>query len=357
MFGHLHTAASPFDTLFSELTKPDSSDQKHYPVFLGHLRKKGRYNNIFTRHDHNFPEYNANVIVHSDNQKHILLEGPASHIQEHCERFLDVLVNDWMPITDVIAAGDPFEGRKFNKGYLHYFAEKAHEHVHDHPMLEKIATKFHLVTHKHEETDNITSYIMRINDGEKSRQMRIHHIPNFGDFKTLAFTLAEINALLKIFQEAETLAIHCSAGMGRTGVIELAFCLFNEYEKYFPHNKPDFHLIKLKVNELRILRPELLQTADQYRMAIVLAVQLNAANRNELTDEVRNNAGIIVDNAACEWKNKHAKLAVPVAKYSAKSRNVSDDESHVNEVSANSSDYSDYSEDDDNSVERAIRFN
>lgn len=77
-----------------------------------------------------------------------------------------------------------------------------------------------------------------------------------------------------------------------------------------------------------------------------------AANRNELTGEVRVAACQIVDTAARDWVRVHAKLALPVAK-TARSRNTSDNESNSNEVSANS-DYSDYSEDDENSVETAV---
>lgn len=368
MFGRLSSPMTPFDMLFAELAKPDHSNEKEYPVFLDDdekpKRKKGRYNNIFSRRDPNFCDFNANVIVHGDLQKHILLEGPAQHIQDHCERFLQVLANDWMPITDVIAAGDPLEGRKSNKGYLHYFTDKAREHLHDHEMLEKLASKFHLSCHKHKEKDNITTHIVTVENGANPREVRVHHIPNFRDFKTLTFSLVEVETLLNIFQNAETLAIHCSAGMGRTGVLELAFCLFNEYEKYFPKDLPDFAAIKLKVNELRILRPELLQTADQYRMAIILAIQLYAANRQELTEDVQIKSGETVDEAARKWQaektkqaeqKKPATLMVPVAQYGSKSRSASDNELSGNEVSANSlSDYSDYSEDEENSAEVAV---
>ena len=196
MFRNTKPEPTPFAFLFSELAKPDTSDERHFPP-MHNTVKKGRFRNIISRHDETFPHYNANVVEHGT-QRHILLEGPAQDMQEHSERFLQVLINDAVPVTDVIAAGDPHDGRKDGRGYFHYFGEKAHEHFKDHHLLDKIGEKFHLHSKKDHETGSIISYNMRIKYEESDREIRVHHIPNFGDFKAMTFSIDEIKKLLDI---------------------------------------------------------------------------------------------------------------------------------------------------------------
>lgn len=288
MFRKSSPDSNPMAVIYDEINKPDTSDAEKYPTHLTHgsnslldWENKGRFHNITSHHDANFPEYNANLIGN-----HVLLEGPAQHNAGHCERFLKVLLNDNINITDVIAAGDPLDGREQGKrGYWHYFSDAKSEDVVDAKIIKALGARFEITSIKTATVEGISSYQVSIRYEGRTRHINVHHIENFGDFKTKGFTVSELKKLLTIHQASKNLAIHCSAGMGRTGVLELAYCLYADSERFYPNGVPDFKQIRMKLEELRVLRPALIQGSEQYRMAVIVGLQLKLVSRDDLVSE------------------------------------------------------------------------
>ncbi len=352
MFRNPQADKNPFDILYGEVGKPNTSDAAKYPTHLTHgsdsvmaWEAKGRFSNIVTLLDEQFPEYNANLIKHKVGG-HVLLEGPAQHSLPHCERFMAVLMNNNVNITDVIAAGDPLDGRSAGKrGYWHYFSHDNKVEATDSGIMRQLSSRYNVTSTKTGEVGGISSYQLTIRAGDaKTRQINVHHIVDFGDFKTMIFTAAELKALLAIYHQSENLAIHCSAGMGRTGVIELAYCLFADYEKFYPAGKPDLNQIKFKLEDLRVQRPVLIQGYEQYRMAVIVGMQLALVHRNELiSDAELKEVESVVDDAAKQAVNPVRNNLAPESsdeednQVSESSRHSGDESNEVSHDEADSS--------------------
>jgi hypothetical protein len=140
----------------------------------------------------------------------------------------------------------------------------------------------------------------------------VHHIPQFPDFGTLDFSAGDVKKLLGILQDSQKLRIHCRAGIGRSGVFELAFTLFEQYDQFFSKDsaKPDIAAIQQQLEKLRIERPGLVQKPEQLRMAILLAHEFNEIQSVEMTEGVEKRfddkisawAATILDPAVLEYQ-------------------------------------------------------
>lgn len=111
--------------------------------------------------------------------------------------------------------------------------------------------------------------------GEKTNILHFRDWPDFGvaDFcaESVQLLLAEH---LQAFETGKLLGMHCSAGLGRTGVLELAYTLFDDYETFFPRaGAVEIEKITQKLGELRVERPGLVQKGAQFRAALLLAQQ------------------------------------------------------------------------------------
>lgn len=112
----------------------------------------------------------------------------------------------------------------------------------------------------------------------------IKHTRGWPDYDVLNFdaeTVGEyVRGHLDALTEGKVVGIHCRGGAGRTGVLEFAYHLFDEYEDFFSDVQKDgFGQINLekairKLQELRLDRPNLVQSGEQLRLALLLAQQM-----------------------------------------------------------------------------------
>jgi hypothetical protein len=117
--------------------------------------------------------------------------------------------------------------------------------------------------------------------------------------------------------------------------------LLEDFDHFYPGNQPDFKKIKFKLEELRVLRPALIQDAGQYRMAIILGRQLQAASRNELTEANMQEMSAAIDEAAVA-ANLRNKTKSRLSVHTESDENIVSGSEHSgdeeNEVSAESVD-------------------
>lgn len=284
----------PFNAIFSAVNDVQLSDHHNYT-------KDRRYSNLIWNQEDQFPDYNANLFVHAKSS-HILMGGAAQYDQLHIKRFFELLGDAEVGMKDIIAAGNPLDGRNtygHGRGFLDYFNP---ENKNVSPDRWNIAVIGRVDSKLVSECGQIKTYEVTVEPHENDAYtIKVHNIPNFGDFKTVAFTVEEIERLLEIHMSSDVLGIHCSAGLGRTGVLELAFQLFAREETFYQDGKPNIPAIINRLGEMRKIRPGLVQTSDQLRMAIVLGRQLVLAQNKLLDQKSMRKTELSVDAAASQY--------------------------------------------------------
>jgi len=111
---------------------------------------------------------------------------------------------------------------------------------------------------------------------QKTKSVTLYHIAEMPDFQTATLNAADEELLFDLANSAEegSLVAHCSAGVGRSATIIFAMACFKKRDEIFKGNADQIaeNILKL-LNELRGKRPQAIQTEDQLKQAIVLALK------------------------------------------------------------------------------------
>lgn len=131
-------------------------------------------------------------------------------------------------------------------------------------------------------------------------------LSDWDDFAGSVFTADKVAALTKFYSEniqRSNIGVNCAAGLGRTGVIAMAFELLHRHHEFYDRNgEPNIYLIDERLKQMRTGRPGIIQTSEQYTLAIALAHQMYVSmqlkrplNNNEVTSIHQGMQKTIVD--------------------------------------------------------------
>lgn len=218
--------------------------------------------------------YNSNRLGHT-----IVCEGP--HPDPYCMHHAFSFLNNLMlrRITHHIAAGDPHDKRDKNAGFLDVTDSKETE------RLENRGWKFTVREIKLPfATSEAFTYCIIITRPFRSAGYMLHYLtlPLWKDFTAENFNDDTVKMLYVFFHSALTqdetqLGVNCAAGLGRSGVIALAFALYSDPEVSITDETTAEALLPHLFNTLskfREQRPGLLYQENQQRMAAQLAIRM-----------------------------------------------------------------------------------
>lgn len=128
------------------------------------------------------------------------------------------------------------------------------------------------------DTTGVERYEIEMNWNGYQHKIDYLSLSRWDDFAGNSFSRDQIHQLCLFYQNNsdKALGVNCTAGLGRSGVIALAFELQKNYEAYFDPTTgyPNIQKIDECLNAMRTERPGLIQTAEQYSLAITLANQM-----------------------------------------------------------------------------------
>lgn len=231
---------------------------------------KARFYNNSGYIDKMIENYNAN---YNPACMHIMSEGPETE-KDVVRFFENVLFNprlaEYIP-QDILVAGeltpDP------SASFFPYFQKEL-----------DIADNGHVVKTNINDLNpvnqigSITHYELNIIFNGKKKTINVHQMNKFPDHGLLQLQECDLLALLEIFQQTKAtgLVMHCRAGLGRTGLLELVYLAFNNPDQYFnvdgSVNYGAFYhcLESLRKN----VRPRIVQSIAQGMNAIEISQQL-----------------------------------------------------------------------------------
>lgn len=106
------------------------------------------------------------------------------------------------------------------------------------------------------------------------------------DFAGKLFSVEKIAELAAFYQANVNNAkfgVNCAAGLGRTGVVAMAFELLQNFTEYYDEKGvPNIARVDALLQKMRTNRPGIIQTPDQYTLAIALARQIHVYSQTEL---------------------------------------------------------------------------
>lgn len=254
------------------------------------LAKKPRFDNNVGIIDNQFPEYNMNSITYSNGRNHFIGEGPAwkpdNKNRNQALRYFQAIASS--NVDHVIVAGSPYDRER--SGFLDYFGPSppaAVVNFPDSPGFKLSSTP----NPENKQEDFIKKYNLELTVqvvnkyGQPemlTKKFEIQHITDWPDFGIPKFSDNDIRILLANKDTSQNLAIHCGAGKGRTGALELAYYLFDNQNEVFSQGGylPDIKVVEKYLDQLRSIRPGLIQDSNQLQVAIELAAQMKYANEN-----------------------------------------------------------------------------
>jgi len=217
-------------------------------------QKNTRYSNFLAIKDPRFPSYNANVIGNF-----IVCEGPTEASRQ---RFAEqVVLNNAFSVNAILVLG---AAREFQKGER----QDKHYNYYSNVVTHKISQGIK----RYDEPTFMINY-----DQGNHFAISIYNADQWGDFQANGVNELDKRIIFKLFQDTQAnnqhIIIHCSAGLGRTGTLVLAYYLYKDFDNIFNTENDDIIAPRIiaKLNELRSHRPGLVQTLDQIIMATQLA--------------------------------------------------------------------------------------
>lgn len=130
---------------------------------------------------------------------------------------------------------------------------------------------------------NYTQPSITRSSGNKESKLDVYDLTKVNDGGTLDLndqdtrnTASKLIADLHIkgVRDQEAVLAHCSAGLGRSGSIAFTLVLLDDFDDIFDPNHPELTQQKIQqtLATFRMLRPRVIQTAEQYTSAIQLAI-------------------------------------------------------------------------------------
>lgn len=231
---------------------------------------KARFTNNNGLRDKIIDNYNAN---YNPLNMHIMGEGPETE-KDVVRFFENVLFNSRLADNypkDILVAGeltpDP------TTSFFPYFQKELNITDNGHVV----------VTHLNDlnclsQNGSIKHYELNISFDGKKKSIFIHQMIKFPDHGLPQLQECDILALLEIFQQTKNtgLVMHCRAGLGRTGMLELAYIAFNNPDQYFNGDgSVNYGSFYNCLDLLRkTVRPRIIQSIAQGMNAIEISQQL-----------------------------------------------------------------------------------
>jgi hypothetical protein len=247
-------------------------------------QRYSRYIDFAGKYEPMFPNYNANYVF-AQRDDIIASEGPAD--QNARSRLFE----------NTVFAKNADGSKKFNKPFA-YLALGPDQEEYYFDGIPRKRSKYQPYCDAGYTEISEMSNLKCIKISEKLQVEEeiifCFQIPTWLDMNVLKFTDFEAAALYQWLDDPSFIkVIHCSAGLGRTGTLLLAYALAKKYDD-FSRNVSDQELgerVATMLYELRQRRPGLVQTTEQLKMAIDLALQFN---------EVKNTLLLQSLNSICE---------------------------------------------------------
>ncbi len=231
---------------------------------------KARFNNNSGFKDKIIEHYNAN---YNPVSAHVLAEGPET--ESDAVRFFENLLfnprfGQQMP-TDILVAGELTHHS--SDSFFPYFKHPINYSRDGHVVKTTITD-----LNPDGQLSGISHYEINIQFDGKQKTIRVHHINKFPDHDLPQLEPLDYLALLEMFQNSRAtgLITHCRAGLGRTGMMELAYLSFINRDKFF--NKDGTVNYAAFTDELVTMRthvrPRIVQGIKQGMKAIEIGQKL-----------------------------------------------------------------------------------
>lgn len=207
-----------------------------------------------------------------------LSEGPAQRNPADCRegthpdptalaRLMDATVlHPERPIRRLLALGRHDDG----VGFERYFDISSAYH-----------SNIEIVHHKTEHPlagNSMALHKLWVRRGQKEEPLSVLQVtamPDFGTAQLGEQDLAQLHRWYSGLPE-EPLNIHCAAGLGRSGLMALAYALWRNHEPWqaLPTREEQATYVLQQLEALRRARPGVVQTQAQLEQAVTLALQL-----------------------------------------------------------------------------------
>ncbi|EKE00999.1 MAG: hypothetical protein ACD_21C00246G0002 [uncultured bacterium] len=263
----------------------DAKDPSVHPSELCRFTKGGVSYDP-NRPDADFPTYiDPRFLNYSANQLpcgYFVCEGPDPINLSHYLRFIkEVCLNKNPAITDILVVGSPDEGARFRD----YFSAD-----------NKVDGQLHITSKELQASDTIKKYELTIYLVKEniSKVITVHQITQMPDHNSATLTRNDIGYLYSLASSINpaNLVAHCAAGIGRSPSVIFSFILFREYRSVFSGFDAEvFQKIWLKLTQIRQIRPGAIQTAEQLKQAMQLAVEYKMIDWEKNPEHLRDDLG------------------------------------------------------------------
>ncbi len=234
-----------------------------------------RYPRMYALRDERMPAYNANQVYPGIWTG----EGPAKIVSDGVRYdnvlrfFQGILFNEHIAFTHIVALGPEFdpigEGPSFYPYFRNCIEEKDRHEISLDEAYSLKSSKTELQC-----LDFTTYHLKARNDQGEKKQIGLTHFQNMLDMGRLhasPFIVARLLWLAECIKQ-ETVFIHCSAGLGRSGTITYALMLFHDYMHLNRCNEDDLVLeLFARFNTLNKARPGSIQNSYQLKNALDIA--------------------------------------------------------------------------------------